>query len=409
MKIVVAVTAASGALYARLCLEQLLRAEEVSEIALVYSAHAREVADFEGVTLPEDPRIRIFDNDDLFAPPASGSADYDAMAVVPCSVGTLGRIACGISQSLIERAADVMLKERRRLVLVVRETPLSLIHLRNMTALTEAGAVVLPASPGFYARPSSIEELCRSVTERVTALLGISGPRYRWTGEGRSAGRNDSDSENKPTLPDLRRFFVTLPPRKIVNKNIPMATTADIKIGMCIELDGKTFQIVDFQHVKPGKGPAFVRTKLKNLENGRVLENTFSAGAKIEPVRVERRPYQFTYEDDLGAHFMHTETFEEINIDKNLIDNYDLMADGQIVEVMFHTEKESVLSAELPPIVDMEVTYTEPGIKGDTASTNSLKPATVNTGATIKVPLFINTGDKIRVDTRTREYYERIK
>lgn len=195
MKIVVAVTADSGALYARLCLEQLLRAEEVSEIALVYSTHASEVADFEGVTMPEDPRIRIFDNDDLFAPPASGSADYDAMAVVPCSVGTLGRIACGVSQSLIERAADVMLKERRRLVLVVRETPLSLIHLRNMTALTEAGAVVLPASPGFYARPSSVEELCRSVAERVTALLGISGPRYRWTGEGRSAGRNDSDSE----------------------------------------------------------------------------------------------------------------------------------------------------------------------------------------------------------------------
>ena len=102
-----------------------------------------------------------------------------------------------------------------------------------------------------------------------------------------------------------------------------MATTADIKIGMCIELDGKTFQIVDFQHVKPGKGPAFVRTKLKNLENGRVLDNTFSAGVKIEPVRVERRPYQFTYEDDLGMHFMHTETFEEINIDKNLINNYD--------------------------------------------------------------------------------------
>ena len=146
-----------------------------------------------------------------------------------------------------------------------------------------------------------------------------------------------------------------------------MATTADIKIGMCIEMDGKTFQIVDFQHVKPGKGPAFVRTKLKNLESGRVLDNTFSAGAKIEPVRVERRPYQFTYEDDLGAHFMHTETFEEINIDKNLITNYDLMADGQIVEVMFHT------------------------------------------GATVRVPLFINTGDKIRVDTRTREYYERIK
>ena len=166
-----------------------------------------------------------------------------------------------------------------------------------------------------------------------------------------------------------------------------MATTADIKNGMCIELDGKTFSIVEFLHVKPGKGPAFVRTKLKNLENGRILDKTFSAGERIEPVRVERRPYQFTYEDDMGAHFMHTETFEEITIDKAMIENADLMTDGQIVEV----------------------TYTEPGIKGDTASSNSLKAATVNTGATVKVPLFINTGDKIRVDTRTREYYERIK
>ena len=180
-------------------------------------------------------------------------------------------------------------------------------------------------------------------------------------------------------------------------------TAADIKIGMCIEMDGKTFLVVDFQHCKPGKGPAFVRSKLKNLENGRVLENTFSSvSQKIEQVRVERRPYQFTYEDDLGAHFMHTETFEEINIDRNLINNYDLITDGQIVEVMFHTEKEAVLSAELPPIVDMEVIYTEPGIKGDTASTNSLKPATVNSatakdGATIRVPLFINTGDKIQI------------
>lgn len=188
-----------------------------------------------------------------------------------------------------------------------------------------------------------------------------------------------------------------------------MATTADIKIGMCIELNGKTFQIVDFQHVKPGKGPAFVRTKLKNLENGRTVDNTFTAGVAIEPVRVERRPYQFLYEDDMGCNFMHTETFEQIVIDRKLIDNSDLMKGGQIVEVMFHTDKEMVLSAELPPIIDMEVVYTEPGVKGDTASTNSLKPATVETGATIKVPLFIQTGEKIRVDTRTREYYERIK
>ncbi len=188
-----------------------------------------------------------------------------------------------------------------------------------------------------------------------------------------------------------------------------MATTSDIKIGMCIEYNGKTFQIIDFQHVKPGKGPAFVRTRLKNLENGRTIDNTFTAGEKIEPVRIERRPYQFTYEDDLGVHLMHTETFEEITIPKEMINNADLMVDGQLLEVMYHTEKEAPMTAELPPIVDMEVTYTEPGIKGDTASTNSLKPATVNTGATVRVPLFINTGDKIRVDTRTREYYERQK
>ena len=188
-----------------------------------------------------------------------------------------------------------------------------------------------------------------------------------------------------------------------------MATTADLKNGMCIELNGKTYLVVEFQHVKPGKGPAFVRTKLKNLENGRTIENTFTAGVNIEPVRVERRPYQYLYEDDMGCNFMHTETFEQIVIDRNMIENSDLMKEGQIVEVMFHTEKETVLSAELPPIIDMEVTYTEPGVKGDTASTNSLKPATVETGATIKVPLLIQTGEKIRVDTRTREYYERIK
>ena len=111
----------------------------------------------------------------------------------------------------------------------------------------------------------------------------------------------------------------------------------------------------------------------------------------------------------MGCNFMHTETFEQIVIDRKLIENSDLMKEGQIVEVMFHTEKDMVLSAELPPIIDMEVVYTEPGVKGDTASTNSLKPATVETGATIKVPLFIQTGEKIRVDTRTREYYERIK
>lgn len=183
MKIIVAVTAASGAIYARLLLERLLRSEEVREIALIFSRQAEEVARYEGVCFPENGRILRYDRDDMFAPPASGSADYDAMAVVPCSAGTLGRIAAGTSQSLIERAADVMLKERRRLVLVLRETPLSLLHLRNMTALTEAGAVVLPAAPAFYARPATIEQLCGSVVERTTALLGLRLPGYRWTGD----------------------------------------------------------------------------------------------------------------------------------------------------------------------------------------------------------------------------------
>lgn len=178
---------------------------------------------------------------------------------------------------------------------------------------------------------------------------------------------------------------------------------------MCIEFNGKTYIIVEFQHVKPGKGPAFVRTKLKNIETGRTIDNTFTAGVAIEPVRVERRPYQFLYEDDMGCNFMHTETFEQIHIDRALIENSDLMKEGQVVEVMFHTEKDQVLTAELPALVEMEVVYTEPGFKGDTASSNTLKPAEVETGATVRVPLFISVGEKIRVDTRTREYYERIK
>lgn len=180
MNLIVAVTAASGALYARLLLERLLECPEVERIALVRSRHARAVAEYEGVELPADPRIEEFDNDDLFAPAASGSARYEAMAVIPCSAGTVGRIASGVSRTLIERAADVMLKERRRLVLVVRETPLSLLHLRNMAALTECGASILPACPSFYARPVTVEALCISVVERVLAQLGVDAPGFEW-------------------------------------------------------------------------------------------------------------------------------------------------------------------------------------------------------------------------------------
>lgn len=180
MKIIVAVTAASGAIYARQLLEQLVTSPQVENISLILSTNAEAVAETEGVTLPESDKITRYANDNLFAAPASGSARWDAMVIVPSSVGTVGRVAAGVSQTLIERAADVMLKERRRLVVVVRETPLSLIHLRNMTTLTEAGAIVLPASPSFYSRPTDIEELCSTVTERIVSLLGIDAPHFEW-------------------------------------------------------------------------------------------------------------------------------------------------------------------------------------------------------------------------------------
>lgn len=180
MKIIVAITAASGAIYARQLLEQLVASPQVENIALILSTNAEAVAETEGVTLPESGKITRYANDNLFAAPASGSARWNAMVIVPSSVGTVGRVAAGTSQTLIERAADVMLKERRRLVVVVRETPLSLIHLRNMTTLTEAGAIVLPASPSFYSRPTDIEELCSTVTERIVSLLGIDAPHFEW-------------------------------------------------------------------------------------------------------------------------------------------------------------------------------------------------------------------------------------
>ncbi|HDP54697.1 MAG TPA: elongation factor P [Bacteroidetes bacterium] len=188
-----------------------------------------------------------------------------------------------------------------------------------------------------------------------------------------------------------------------------MATTADFRNGLCIEYNGKLYSIVQFQHVKPGKGSAFVRTKLKNLENGKIIENTFNAGVKINTVRIERRPYQFLYKDDTGYHFMHQETFEQIMLNEAQVENADLFKEGQYVEIVVHAENEIVLSCELPPFVELEVTYTEPGLKGDTASSTALKPATLETGASINVPLFIEIGERIKVDTRTREYSERVK
>ena len=183
MKVIVAITGASGGIYARLCIEQLIQAAEVEQIALIVSDTAREVLRFEGVTLPESAKIIRYANNDMFAAVASGSAGYDAMVVVPASMGSVGRIAAGVSLSLIERAADVMLKEHRSLVVVVRETPYSLIHLRNMTTLTEAGAVILPASPSFYSHPTTLDQVAMTVVERIVAHIGIKAPHYEWRGE----------------------------------------------------------------------------------------------------------------------------------------------------------------------------------------------------------------------------------
>ena len=188
-----------------------------------------------------------------------------------------------------------------------------------------------------------------------------------------------------------------------------MATTADFKNGLCIVYNNELWTIVEFLHVKPGKGNTFVRTKLKHIKTGRVQEIRFDAGVKIELARVERRPYQFLYkEGDNSYCFMHTETYEQLSIEGDLINNPGLLKEGQTVEIMYHADTDTPLTCELPPFVDLQVTYTEPGVKGDTA-TNAAKRATVETGAEVFVPLFIETGEMIKVDTRTNKYAERVK
>ncbi|RLD56403.1 MAG: elongation factor P [Bacteroidetes bacterium] len=188
-----------------------------------------------------------------------------------------------------------------------------------------------------------------------------------------------------------------------------MASTSDFRNGLCLEYNNDLYTIVQFQHVKPGKGPAFVRTKLKSLTTGKVIENTFSAGAKVNTARVERRPYQYLYTDDLGLNFMHLETFEQISIQADMIENTDLMKEGQSVEIVVHADTETPLTVDLPPFVELQVSYTEPGEKGNTASTSAQKPAELETGAKINVPLFVDTGEMIKVDTRDRSYSERVR
>lgn len=187
-----------------------------------------------------------------------------------------------------------------------------------------------------------------------------------------------------------------------------MANTSDIRKGLCIKYNNDIYKIIEFLHVKPGKGPAFVRTKLKSVTTGKVLDNTFSAGHKIDDVRVETRSYQFLYAEGETYHFMNTDDYNQITLQEGILDAPGLLKEGEVVTIMFNTEDSMPLSVDMPASVVLEVTHTEPGVKGNTA-TNASKPAVVETGAKVNVPLFINEGDKIKIDTEKGSYMERAK
>jgi len=191
-------------------------------------------------------------------------------------------------------------------------------------------------------------------------------------------------------------------------KQYDMINAQDIKNGTCFRLDGKIYVVVEFLHVKPGKGNTFMRTKIKDVVSGAVLDRRFNIGEKLESVRVERRQYQFLYQEGDDYIFMNQETFDQHPIAHDLISGVDFLLEGMTLEVVSDASTDTVLYAEMPVKVQMEVTYTEPGLRGDTA-TNALKPATVESGATVRVPLFIETGETIEIDTRDGSYIGRVK
>lgn len=187
-----------------------------------------------------------------------------------------------------------------------------------------------------------------------------------------------------------------------------MATTADIRNGLCIEHNNDIVKVIDFQKFQVGRGSGKVWTKLKSTTTGRVVEFTFNSGANLTEVRVERRKFQYLYPEDGGYALMNQETFDQISIGNDMVDNGQFLKEGDIVDVLYHAAKETILAVELPQTVTLEITYCEPGLRGDTA-TNTLKPATVETGAEVRVPLFCDTGDFIKIDTATGAYLERVK
>lgn len=187
-----------------------------------------------------------------------------------------------------------------------------------------------------------------------------------------------------------------------------MATTADIRSGLIIKLDGSLYSVVEFGQNKTARAAAKVWAKLKGVDNNRTIEVTWNSGETIFPVRVEKKPYQFLYKDDSGYSFMDTETFEQITVPETMIDAPQFLKDGQEVSVLINGETEQPMGVELPDKITLLVTYSEPGMKGDTA-TRTLKPATVETGAQVNVPLFVNEGEMIKINTKTGEYVERVK
>jgi len=187
-----------------------------------------------------------------------------------------------------------------------------------------------------------------------------------------------------------------------------MASTSDIRKGLCIKYSNDIYKIIEFLHVKPGKGPAFVRTKLRSVTTGKVIDNTFASGHKIDDVKVQTSQYQFLYNDSENYHFMHNEDFNQITVSKEKIDYPDLLKESENVSIIINSEDNSILSVDMPLNVVLEVVHTEPGVKGNTA-TNATKPAKLQTGATVNVPLFINEGDKLKIDTEKSQYIERIK
>lgn len=190
--------------------------------------------------------------------------------------------------------------------------------------------------------------------------------------------------------------------------SVNMANTSDISRGMIIKLDGSLYKIVEFGENKTARAAAKVWAKLKGVDNNRSVEQTWNSGETIYPVRVERKDFQFLYKDDTGYSFMNNETFEQVTVQENLIDAPQFLKDGGEVSVLINTETELPMTVELPDKIVMLVTYSEPGMKGDTA-TRTLKAATIETGATVMVPLFVNEGELIRINTKTGDYVERVK